>query len=304
MPAYNVEAYIGEAIESVQTQTMADWEMVVVNDGSTDGTADIVAGTADGRVRLINQANAGHATARNTGLEACGADLIMFLDADDKLLPTALQRLTDRLEEDAAVCVAYGNAALIDVQGRRISAPNFGPVSRPSGDVLEVLLRRNHLVTTGVACVRNRCLQRSGGFRSSLKKSADWEFWCRLAAEGAFSWIGHEPVIEYRVRPDSVVRTEGLTFADYLPSLDAVYANETIQARFPERVLRKSKRKRVSFIHSLIAREQLRKRNWTQARWSLLQSVARDPRRPREAILLGFALLRWLPTFVRTRAGL
>src|SRR5687768_12542943 len=90
IPAYNYGRFVGAAIESVLGQTFADFELVVVDDGSTDDTGDVVARYSDSRLRYIRKENAGLPAARNTGIRAGTADLVAFLDADDTWLPGKL----------------------------------------------------------------------------------------------------------------------------------------------------------------------------------------------------------------------
>ncbi len=105
MPAYNVEAFIGEAIESVLRQSVSDWELIVVDDGSTDATAGIVRRFTDPRIQFIRQENAGVSAARNRGIAAARGAYFAFLDADDRLRPTALERLSARFEGAPKPCV-------------------------------------------------------------------------------------------------------------------------------------------------------------------------------------------------------
>ena len=93
MPAYNSEVYIRESIDSVLAQSFTDFELIVVDDGSTDTTAAIVKSYADSRIRLIRQANQGVSVARNTGLEAAQGQFITFLDSDDLYYPDFLKTL-------------------------------------------------------------------------------------------------------------------------------------------------------------------------------------------------------------------
>jgi glycosyltransferase involved in cell wall biosynthesis len=116
-PCYNAEPFIGETIESVQSQAFEDWEHIVVDDGSTDASADIVRGYIDadttGRLRLHQQANRGVAFARNRGVELASADsrYLLFLDADDILLPDMMRRTADYLN-------AHRDVALVSVKYR------------------------------------------------------------------------------------------------------------------------------------------------------------------------------------------
>lgn len=110
MPAYNVEQYIAEAIESVLNQTFTDFELIIVNDGSTDNTPKIIEKYAkqDKRIKLINQKNMGLSGARNTGLEHATADYIMFIDSDDMIKPTMCEQMYNRITKDNLDMVMCG----------------------------------------------------------------------------------------------------------------------------------------------------------------------------------------------------
>ena len=106
IPVYNVEKYVQACLESVVAQTFPDWEAICVNDGSTDGSAVILEENAakDNRIKVIDQSNAGTATARNTGLRAAQGDYIFFLDSDDWLEPDSLRILANRLRGEDILC--------------------------------------------------------------------------------------------------------------------------------------------------------------------------------------------------------
>ena len=126
-PAYNVAAFVGTAVGSVCAQTHSDWSMIVVDDGSTDGTAAAVHAWADPRVRLICQDNAGVSAARNRGLSELDGDAVLFLDADDWLAPDALARLVQALRTD--VVAAYGPYAFVTEDGARVRGSEARAVS-------------------------------------------------------------------------------------------------------------------------------------------------------------------------------
>ena len=106
IPVYNVDKYLQACLDSVLGQTFSDWEAICVNDGSSDGSAAIMEEYAakDDRIKVINQLNAGTATARNTGLRAALGDYIFFLDSDDWLEPDSLQIIANRLHGEDILC--------------------------------------------------------------------------------------------------------------------------------------------------------------------------------------------------------
>lgn len=121
MPAYNAERYIGEAIHSVQAQTVSDWELIVVNDCSTDGTAAQIKELAGNDSRIIpvfNDVNRGAAASRNLALDMCRGEYVALLDADDRWYPEKLERQLKKAKETGADII-YCSYALMDEQGEK-----------------------------------------------------------------------------------------------------------------------------------------------------------------------------------------
>jgi GT2 family glycosyltransferase len=145
VPAFNAAPYIDETIASVVSQSLEDWELAVVDDGSTDGSADIAAEWArrDARVRLLRQANSGVAAARNAGFAAshAAAEYLLFLDADDCLEASALEVMTGYLDRHPGIGMAHCGYTLVDGQGRRVESGGepWTPRWVPSGRWLRKL---------------------------------------------------------------------------------------------------------------------------------------------------------------------
>ena len=205
MPAYNTEKYIGDSIQSVLDQTYTNWELLVVDDGSTDETANIVRRFAagDARVKYIYQQNGHQAKARNTGIAKAQGSLIAFLDSDDLWLPEKLER-----EWETAVAtnadVVYSNGFIFYEPG----APK-GPTEFPivAGTIegrkmVDLLLLFNHIPVQSVL-VRAEALIRAGTFDESpqFHGCEDYELWLRLAANGSVFQGMTEKLIRYRRHP-------------------------------------------------------------------------------------------------------
>jgi hypothetical protein len=301
MPAFNVEAYISEAIQSVLTQSVTDWELIVVDDGSCDGTVRTVGAFQDPRILLLRQAHAGVGAARNRGIAESHSDMIVFFDADDRLRPRALGRLMDALEQTPRACLAYGEGVVMHANGR-VFGTERGPLlaRRPSGWVLRDILQSNFILTGGV-CVRTDCLSKVGCFQTSLLQGQDWELWCRLATVGEFLYIGGEPVVEYRLRPGSISRTLGKTPAKALCSVATVFANPEIRRWFEGCEVAHLQRKREAAVYATAGTECLKTCSWAQAQALFFESLRRDCLRPRELVLLGVSLMRWLPAALERR---
>ncbi|WP_260928047.1 glycosyltransferase family 2 protein [Novosphingobium sp. 9] len=234
VPAYNAAGLILPCLQSIVAQTRKDWQAIVIDDGSTDGTAAEAASLCDPRITLVQQANAGVSSARNKGLEMAAGEHVMFLDGDDLLHPAALERLLAGLEKRPQAVAAFGTFRKILPSGAPY--PGEKPLARhsyPDGDVLEPMLRGNFLANGGHVLIRTDVARRIGGFDGSIRLSEDWEFWCRLAAEGAFTFIGREPeVFSLRVRPGSSSGGLSVDWANHEPCLAAITGNDTIRARF------------------------------------------------------------------------
>jgi glycosyltransferase involved in cell wall biosynthesis len=176
IPTFNHARFLGEAIESVRAQTRPADEIIVVDDGSTDNAEVVVAQFPD--VRLIRTENRGPSAARNTGLWNCKADYVIFLDADDRLLPTAL--------EAGLVCAAahpdcaffYGGLHRVSEDGTLLSSHIYKPLN---GDAYLEFLRRNQVSGIMSVLFRRDCLLAVNGFDETLRRAEDYDSYLRIA---------------------------------------------------------------------------------------------------------------------------
>jgi glycosyltransferase involved in cell wall biosynthesis len=188
MAAHNAARTIRDAIASVRLQTRDDWELIVVDDGSTDDTAAVASAVGDARVAVVTQDNLGPSAARNTGLRHARAPLACMLDSDDLWLPDYLSVMA-RTIADADVAVAYTDAWVLDEATGRFrkttemayQQPPDPPPSSPR-DFFRELVRRNFVYNSVTA--RRDVLRTLGGYDERLWTSEDWELWLRVAATG------------------------------------------------------------------------------------------------------------------------
>jgi len=205
VPAYNAAEFIGDTLNSLQRQTYRPIEILVVDDGSTDGTAAIVRANFPG-VKLIEQRNQGTAAARNTGIAAATGELIGFVDADDRWLPDAAASLEATLRQSPeSVAVAYAWSTFIDDRGRRIGS---GLQPFMSGDVWATLVSLNFLGNASATLVRRHAFEKVGLFDTSLKMRdasgcEDWDLYLRIAERFQFAVVP-EYLVEYRKMPGSM----------------------------------------------------------------------------------------------------
>jgi glycosyltransferase involved in cell wall biosynthesis len=197
IPCYQQAEYLADAVESVIGQTYADWEIVIVDDGSTDATAAVaeglIAAHPDRRIRLLRQANMGVAAARNNGIVASTGRYILPLDADDVLLPSMLERTVGLLEAEPGVAIAYTDYAQFGAADRRISTGLWD---------LEALAWANQLGIS--ALYRREVWAATGGYNPNMRHGyEDWDFWIGAAEHGFTGRRIPEPLWRYRVKGGS-----------------------------------------------------------------------------------------------------
>jgi glycosyltransferase involved in cell wall biosynthesis len=192
IPCYNQARFLGEAIESALGQTHSPVEAIVVDDGSTDDTAR-VAGSYPS-VQYMYQRNGGAPRARNRGLRASRGDLVLFLDADDRLLPNAVTKGVDALDAHPDWAFTTGHVRLIAADGAPEGTP---PQDHAGGNQYVALLRSNYIWTPGAVLYRRAVLESEGPFDPSASASADFELNLRIARRHAIG-CHHDVVLEYR----------------------------------------------------------------------------------------------------------
>ena len=202
MPAYNAARHLSESIESVRCQSFVDWELIVIDDGSQDETAEIAKrfAVSDARVRVISQANGGQASARNSGLAGARGDLIAFLDADDLWVSDKLERQVAVMEK-TNVDLVYTDGEFFSDEGELGENDGFDivPGKVEGANMFSLLFQRNRIATLSVL-VRKRCLDTVGGFDSDRKyqNCEDYDLWLALANSGAVFYGMTEKLMKYR----------------------------------------------------------------------------------------------------------
>jgi glycosyltransferase involved in cell wall biosynthesis len=192
VPCFNQGRFLRDAIESAQQQTYAPVEVIVVDDGSTDHTASVVG--AYPSVRYIRQANSGAPAARNAGLRESRGAFLIFLDADDRLLPDAVATGVANLDAEPRLAFVTGHVRFIDQDGSPAGMPEQ---QHAGGDQFVALLRSNYIWTPGVVLYRRSILDAVGGFDPAARASADYELNIRIASRFPIG-CHHQVVLEYR----------------------------------------------------------------------------------------------------------
>ncbi len=188
VPAYNAEKTILETIISVQNQSFSDFELIIINDGSTDKTLEIINTKAldDSRIRIFSYENGGLPVARNRGIALARGKFIAFLDADDLWTPDKLELQILALQRNSAAGLAYSWTYFMDNQGKSFhtSEPTFF-----EGYVLKDLLLQNFLCNGSNPLIRRSIIEAVGDFNPDLHSAEDWDYWLRVAACSEFALV-------------------------------------------------------------------------------------------------------------------
>jgi glycosyltransferase involved in cell wall biosynthesis len=202
-PAYNSARYLADTIRSAQAQTVGDFEMLIVDDGSTDATAEIARqfAAADSRLRLFRQENRGISSARNAAIARAEAPIFALLDSDDIWMPTYL-------EEQLRVLAAAPEAGVVSANAFNLGGSFDGMLLRSVGPEVHRVSLRSLIEVEDSVCImsifRRDVVDRIGVFDTTLPSSEDYDFWLRAAVAGFDVLFNGTPLGFYRRRAESV----------------------------------------------------------------------------------------------------
>ena len=200
MPAYNAEKYIGKAIDSVLAQSFTDFELLIINDGSTDATEKIIRSYADERIRLINQPNQGIASALNMGLMNANAELIARFDADDICMPERLMVQYDFLHDHPDHIIVGSDADYIDMNGDYVFTCRLP--AHTNEEIRELTLNKCPFIHSAVL-FRKAAIVQIGGYNEHAYAFQDHLLWSRVISLGkAFNLS--ETLLQVRLNPESI----------------------------------------------------------------------------------------------------
>ncbi|GAA3980345.1 hypothetical protein GCM10023085_73370 [Actinomadura viridis] len=195
IPCYNYGCYLPQALNSVLGQTFGEWEIVIVDDGSTDDSSavarDFIDRHPDRRIRLLQQANAGVSAARNAGVAAAAGRYILPLDADDAIGPTMLEKTTAVLDAEPDIAIVSTDLHVFtDAEDVPPQVLSFPPYSR------ELLLQR--LIMFYCSLYRREVWEAVGGYDEHMRVGEDWDFWIGCAERGFNAHHIAEPLFRAR----------------------------------------------------------------------------------------------------------
>jgi glycosyltransferase involved in cell wall biosynthesis len=205
IPSFNAAKYLPAALESVFSQTFDDWQILLVDDGSTDNTAEVVAPFLDRfgpRIKYIKQSNRGLPAARNTAIRASTAEFLALLDADDVWLPCRLLESLKVLAERPQAGLAYGLITRIDPEGR-LGGTFKGNLRFAEGRVASHIYMRKIELPCPTITFRRRCIDEVGMFDEAMRATEDRDLWLRIALRYEVAFVP-KVIAYYRMSPNSM----------------------------------------------------------------------------------------------------
>lgn len=201
IPTYNRAQLLNNSVNSVLSQTHCDFELLIIDDCSTDNTSEVLEGIKDERVRVIkNPSNRGIAAVRNIGIMNSRGRYIAFLDDDDEWLPDKLEKQLNMIENSpAGLGCVYTGCMIIDMETNDVyqtSIPQY------RNNVLTQLLMKN-FITTSTTMIKKTCFDKAGLFDEEIPYGEDYDMWIRIAGDFEFDYI-KEPLVKYRIHKNSI----------------------------------------------------------------------------------------------------
>src|SRR4030042_3726603 len=200
IPAYNHEKYVGEAIQSVLDQTFQDFELIIINDGSTNNTEAEILKFKDDRIRYYSQEKRGLSATLNRGIELAKGEYFNFLPSDDAFLPEKLATQLKAFEESRDIGIVFSYQIVIDGEGREVKddpiADWFTVPFETKEEIFPALFERDFL-SAPTALIKMECFKRVGHFDESLKTAQDYDMWMRILKYYDLRLI-KRPLLNYR----------------------------------------------------------------------------------------------------------
>ena len=265
IPTFNRKEYLKETLSSIFAQTYSDYEIVIVDDGSTDGTEQMLKESCY-KVRYHWQENRGDATARNKLIELARGRYITFIDSDDLLMPDAVERMVEVFKREPDDVVVYGNYISIDEYGNEIKRSKR---KLYSGYITQYLFR-NILIHSCGSMFPKRVLDRMGGFDSNLRVCSDYELWLRLSLKYRFIALS-EPTFKRRRHSGNLSAISYKNILTELMVLERFYYENGGKEVVPEKIAMA----RLAGEGYRVAKAAVHERSFQQALDLLLQSMRR-----------------------------
>ncbi len=268
IPTFNRAQFISSAINSVISQTLTNWELIIVDDGSTDNTQEVVQKYGDDRIRYIYQANAERSSARNKGIDCAKGEYICFLDSDDYFLPEKLANLKNAIDKKRGNNFVFYDGLIFELQGTRKKVPI--PQLMDGESNFEFLLQ-NPIGPLQV-CAKKKCFE-VHKFNTNLRIGEDVELWLRMANELDFLRVDSYQTIALEHEDRSVNLKKYNSAKEQLKQLELIFVKYTT-----EQISKKVRKKLLSGCYFGSAKHYMMNRKRWKAIFLVLKAIIADLR--------------------------
>lgn len=288
IPSYNFGHHIGETIRSVQEQVYSNWECIIVDDGSTDNTADVaqLAARSDDRIIYIHQGNAGVSAARNAGMAKATGDYLLFLDADDKISKEKLAIQVDVLENNPEIDISYSATFYFHNDKpeqlfltRSLKNEDRTPRINDAGFAVMRLFVGTNIFQPSASLMRRSAVKVTPWFKKELKAMEDWDFFLRLAFNGCHFAYCDNPAAFSTIR----IHDANATLISKQMSLGACYVrhqinqliddNETLSTPEKKELLKLNRKKSIKCCRTLFLNNGINKETISIASLSFSKTI-------------------------------
>ena len=270
IPTYNYARYVPEAIDSVLAQSFEELEVIVVDDGSTDQTAEILRAFG-GQLHDIRQEHRGLSAARNTGIRAARGQYVAFLDSDDLWLPDKVSLQVARLDAKPEVGLVYGETLFFDDSSPATLTLHSHFAPHPSGRILSWLVRGN-VIPSPTPMVRRELFERVGLFDEMLSACEDWDMWIRIARVCEIAYV-HRVLAKKRQHQENMSLDSERLMTNGLRVLEKAFS-----APDPSQELHGLRCKAFGRRYADFGLDRFHMGRYEQARRDLIRAVTLDPR--------------------------
>jgi glycosyltransferase involved in cell wall biosynthesis len=222
IPTYNRAKLLGRAIQSILAQTYQDFELIIVDDGSTDDTESLVKSFNSEKIRYIrHKKNRGASAARNTGIRSAKGEYIALQDSDDEWMPEKLEKqMRAFATAPPEVGVVYTGFYII-ANNKKKYMPSAS-ITPKDGNIFSSIIKGEYLVSPQTIVVKRECFERAGMFDEHFPAMEDWEMSLRLSRHYHFKYI-NEPLVLYSLQPDSISRNKSALTKSYKMILERYF---------------------------------------------------------------------------------
>jgi glycosyltransferase involved in cell wall biosynthesis len=297
--SYNYACYLPAAMASVLAQSDGDFELLIVDDSSTDDSVAVARACADPRVRVMVQPHSGLGAARNTGIRAARGRYIAFLDADDIWMPDKLARQCDVLERQPHIGLVYTRFGIIDPAGRRQSRGYSYLSAKPSGSLLPYLITGNVVGTPTTICFRRALLDACATqFDETDAYVEDWHFYLQIAPHCAFAYLARTLAF-HRQHHRNMQKAALMDMTQSLNTARFGLAQAHRYLGAEGHALRRYERRVQAYIDAMAGREYVKAGRLELARRHAARSLQAYPWNLTEAVLYLCAACGWVPQSIR-----